>query len=105
MRDPSHDSPGQNRDSRKRSGNRRRLLVVSGVVAAAAVVISCATVNRTVLAPPNIPGAEFVGSETCAQCHEPITRDFKTATHMRLKAPGDNAKNVGCESCHRSEEH
>ncbi len=52
------------------------------------------------LAPPSIPGAEFVGSEKCADCHEEITRDFASATHARLKAPGDNAKNVGCESCH-----
>jgi len=100
MRDPLHDSPAQNDDSRKRNVKRRRLLVVCGVVAATVVAISCATVNRTVLAPPSIPGAQFVGSETCAQCHEPITRTFRTATHTRLKAPGDNAKNAGCESCH-----
>ena len=52
------------------------------------------------MAPPSIPGAEFVGSEECATCHEAIVRDFKTATHSRLKAQGDNAKNMGCESCH-----
>src|SRR5437762_12798505 len=100
MRDPLHDSPAQNGDSRKRNVKRRSLLVVCGVVAATAVAISCATVNRTVLAPPNIPGAQFVGSETCSQCHEPITRDFKTATHMRLKASRDNPKNAGRECCH-----
>src|SRR6266571_9315693 len=100
MKDPMHNPPARDSDSRKRNGNRRRLMVVSGVVAATAVAISCATVNRTVMAPPSIPGAQFVGSETCSQCHEPITRDFKTATHMRLKEPGDNAKNAGCESCH-----
>jgi formate-dependent nitrite reductase cytochrome c552 subunit len=52
------------------------------------------------MAPPSIPGAEFVGSEECATCHETITRDFRTATHARLKAEGANAKNMGCESCH-----
>ncbi|MGH8094402.1 MAG: multiheme c-type cytochrome, partial [Chthoniobacterales bacterium] len=52
------------------------------------------------MAPPSIPGAEFVGSEECATCHAEIVRDFRTATHARLKAPGDNAKNMGCESCH-----
>ncbi len=92
--------PAEQGDPRKRNAIRRRLLAVSVVLAVALIAISCATVNRTVLAPPNIPGAEFVGSQTCAQCHDQIVRDFKTATHARLKASGDNAKNVGCESCH-----
>jgi hypothetical protein len=90
MRDPSHDSPAQDGDSSKRNLKRRRLLVVASVLTATVVAISCATVQRTVMAPPNIPGAEFVGSESCSQCHEPINRDFRTATHSRLKAPGDN---------------
>jgi predicted CXXCH cytochrome family protein len=63
-------------------------------------VISCTSINRTEVAPPQIPGATFAGSESCAQCHQEIYRDFKTASHYRLKAPGDNAKNIGCESCH-----
>jgi predicted CXXCH cytochrome family protein len=63
-------------------------------------MLSCSTTTRTIMAPPNIPGAEFVGSTECVQCHEQITRDFSTATHARLKAPGENAKNMGCESCH-----
>lgn len=61
---------------------------------------SCSTVQRTLMAPPNIPGAKYVGSENCAQCHETITKDFATASHARLKAEGANAINVGCESCH-----
>ncbi len=93
-------SQAENGASRKRSIHHRRLFGVFYILAMTAVAYSCATVNRTVLAPPNIPGAQFVGSETCSQCHEPITRDFRTATHTRLKAPGDNAKNAGCESCH-----
>ena len=52
------------------------------------------------MAPPTIPGAEFVGSEECATCHEAIVKGFATATHSRLKAQGDNAKAMGCESCH-----
>jgi predicted CXXCH cytochrome family protein len=63
-------------------------------------VISCATLNRVVVAPPQIPVAKFIGSENCTQCHENITRDFKTASHARLKAEGVNASEIGCESCH-----
>ena len=80
--------------------HRRSLIATLVVTLLAIVAISCATVHRAVMAPPSVPGASFVGSATCSQCHENITRDFKTATHTRLKAPGDNAKNVGCESCH-----
>jgi DmsE family decaheme c-type cytochrome len=52
------------------------------------------------VAPPSIAGAEFVGSEECATCHDVIVRDFRTATHARLQTKGDNAKAMGCESCH-----
>src|SRR5947207_4365090 len=76
------------------------LLAIFGLLSLSVLLISCATAIRTVMMPPQIAGATFAGSETCSQCHEEITRGFDTATHARLKAPGDNAKNVGCESCH-----
>src|SRR3954466_5285592 len=75
------------------------LLVLASLFVAIAL-ISCSTMTRTVVAPPKIPGAEYVGSATCAECHASIARDFKTATHTRLKAEGANAKDIGCESCH-----
>jgi predicted CXXCH cytochrome family protein len=91
-------APAQRIRSRLRSHWRFATLIVSLFVAA--ILISCATVTRTVVAPPAIPGAEFVGSESCAQCHENITRDFPTATHAKLRASGTNAFNMGCEACH-----
>lgn len=66
----------------------------------AAGLLSCATLNRVVVAPPKIPGATFIGSENCTQCHDNITKDFKTASHARLKAEGANSTEIGCESCH-----
>ena len=63
-------------------------------------VVSCANINRVELPPSQIPGATYVGSEACAQCHDEISHGFVSATHNHLKAPGENAKNVGCESCH-----
>jgi predicted CXXCH cytochrome family protein len=63
-------------------------------------MISCDTLNQTIMAPPSIPGATFVGSKACADCHEELVRDFKTAGHARLQAKGKNAENAGCESCH-----
>ena len=81
----------------------RRLLRVGGLAAAviaSTAVISCNTVSRVALAPPQIPGAEFTGSERCSECHEPITRDFHLAVHATLTTPGENPVEMGCESCH-----
>jgi len=82
-------------------GKREKLFWgAGGAVALTVVFLSCSTTDRTILAPPSIPGAEFVGSEECRTCHEEIVRNFRTATHARLEAKGENAKNMGCESCH-----
>ena len=67
---------------------------------AAVVVLSCSTVRRTVVAPPSIPGADFVGSDNCAQCHAEISKGFKHATHAQIISKGGNSRNLGCESCH-----
>jgi len=82
-------------------GRTRKVALLSlGCVGLAAAMISCSTLSQPFVVPPAIPGATFVGSDACKDCHEPITRDFKTATHARLKAEGKNAANIGCESCH-----
>ena len=79
---------------------------VGWIIAAGAtttlVLLSCSSFesSRAVMAPPSIPGAEFVGTEECATCHEALVKGFTTATHSRLKAQGDNAKSMGCEGCH-----
>ena len=74
------------------------LLAVIGVVALTA--ISCRTMHQPIVMLPNVPGAKYVGSKECEQCHEKITRDFATADHARLITPGPNALGAGCESCH-----
>jgi predicted CXXCH cytochrome family protein len=76
-------------------------LVSSGCGLLAALgLLSCVTGNRTLVVPPQIAGAKFVGSEACAECHETITKPFRTAVHNNLRAKGTNAFEVGCESCH-----
>ena len=83
-----------------RAIQKNALWILGGGASAAVIFISCASTGRILMAPPSIPGAEFVGSEECAMCHEDTVRDFKTADHARLQAKGENAVNVGCESCH-----
>ncbi|MGC4073907.1 MAG: cytochrome c3 family protein [Nibricoccus sp.] len=75
-------------------------LLVGVLVGWGLLLVSCVVANRTMIAPPQIAGATFVGSNDCAQCHENITGSFHDATHAKLLATGDNAKNIGCESCH-----
>jgi predicted CXXCH cytochrome family protein len=75
------------------------LWVAGGGASVAVVLMSCAT-SRTMMAPPSIPGATFVGTKECATCHEKLVRDFRTADHAKLQAKGKNAIDMGCESCH-----
>jgi predicted CXXCH cytochrome family protein len=74
------------------------LLVASALVAVS--MNSCATTNRTFVAPPAIAGATFLGSDACGDCHTDVAAHFTGATHAVLRAEGDNATEVGCESCH-----
>src|SRR5687767_8724165 len=63
-------------------------------------LVGCVMVDRTVIMPPSVPGAAYVGSAKCSQCHEDVTSKFHDATHAKLFAPGGNGQEIGCESCH-----
>lgn len=75
-------------------------LLMGGAAIWSLLLISCVIADRTIVAPPQIAGATFVGSKECAQCHQDVTTGFRDATHASLTAPGNNAINMGCESCH-----
>lgn len=78
------------------------MVTIIGGAALLALVISCATVDRVVVAPPMIPGAKYVGMDTCATCHEKQVKDFKLTQHARIHIPGEGERveGQGCESCH-----
>jgi predicted CXXCH cytochrome family protein len=83
------------------SGRGRALAIGGGLIAVLVVVVSCSSVQRTVVDLPMVPGAKYLGSKDCEQCHDKLYRDFvATADHARLMTPGPNAIDVGCESCH-----
>lgn len=65
-------------------------------------IISCETIETVVVEPPMIPGATFVGMDTCSACHDKEVKDFKFAAHARVTIPGeaDRVGAQGCESCH-----
>jgi predicted CXXCH cytochrome family protein len=82
--------------------NWKTLTALLTFLATAILVISCATIDRIVVAPPMIPGASYVGMDTCGACHEKEVKDFKFAAHAKVTIPGDGPRveGQGCESCH-----
>ena len=75
-------------------------LLVGGIIAWSALLISCVVADRTLLAPPKIAGATYIGSKDCAQCHLDKTEHFGTATHSRLALSDAKVGDTGCEACH-----
>jgi len=45
------------------------------------------------------PG-DFVGTETCATCHEEVAKKFATNPHTKMTLMHGNAAGVTCENCH-----
>jgi len=75
-------------------------LLFGGVAAWGLLLISCVSVNRTMLAPPFIAGAEFVGNKACTECHEDQTGHFDGSSHARLALADAKLGHTGCEACH-----
>jgi predicted CXXCH cytochrome family protein len=63
--------------------------------------ISCSTVQHTVVSPPAIEGANFVGNHACSECHTNYARGFTASPHARLRFHGaGGASENSCEACH-----
>jgi predicted CXXCH cytochrome family protein len=81
--------------------------VFAATIAAVALTIlgiSCATVDRVVVAPPMILGAKYVGMDQCALCHEKEVKDFNLTQHSKIQIretqEKEEVKDLGCEACH-----
>lgn len=44
--------------------------------------------------------AEYVGTETCAACHDDIAKRHQRSPHTKIGADGPNGLDISCESCH-----
>ena len=65
------------------------------------LLVSCTTVEHTVVSPPTVEGAVFVGNKACYDCHTNISRIFPSSPHARLHFEGADVQGLaGCESCH-----
>jgi predicted CXXCH cytochrome family protein len=75
--------------------------MVGVAVCAALFVISCSTTPGSVMVPLEIPGAHYVGNQTCADCHKAIVQKFPASPHARVHfESAAMAGQTGCESCH-----
>jgi predicted CXXCH cytochrome family protein len=77
------------------------VLTVGFTTGMALILVSCASTTAWVATPLEIPGAHYVGNQTCNDCHTKIVQKFAASSHSRLylenfKPPGG----TGCESCH-----
>jgi predicted CXXCH cytochrome family protein len=60
---------------------------------------SCSSMSLTVMAPPEVPGAHYVGNKACLDCHPSYVRHFPASPHARVRLDHTDADS-GCESCH-----
>lgn len=75
-------------------------LLIGGAAAWGLLLISCVAVDRTLVIPPQVAGATYVGSKQCADCHDTETSHFATATHAKLAFGDPKVGSTGCEACH-----
>jgi predicted CXXCH cytochrome family protein len=74
---------------------------VVGLIAISLFLNACSSLHQTVLAPPDIPGASFVGNKACFGCHTNYVRSFNFSSHARVHLAGPELRGqTGCESCH-----
>lgn len=78
----------------------KNTLLIGGVATWGLLLISCVAVNRTLVVPPSIPGASFVGNKACAECHEDTTGHFDGSSHAKLGISDSKVGETGCEACH-----
>jgi len=54
----------------------------------------------TTIESPLMPGADFVGTESCEACHDEIAAQFARTEHGRFISEGEAEKERICEMCH-----
>ncbi len=78
----------------------RTTLIFGGAATWGLLLISCVMSDRTMLAPPKIAGADFVGNKACVECHEDQTSHFAGSTHSKVALADSKVGDTGCEACH-----
>ncbi len=74
-----------------------------GLIGALAIVGLFLAVQVEAAAPPTVPGATYVGSDTCKGCHEDLAKKMEHSLHGKLlgtKVSKGDLQPRGCEACH-----
>jgi len=75
-------------------------LIFGGAAIWGLLLVSCVVSDRTIVAPPQIAGANYVGTKKCAECHEETAAHFEGASHAKLALKDDKGTDISCEACH-----
>lgn len=71
------------------------------LLAPLALLNSCSTIPRSVIIPTAIPGAQYMGNQSCFACHTNYVRQFPASPHARMHfTPSAKSGASGCEACH-----
>ena len=74
----------------------RNALLLALIIASAVAVVSCSIYTLGREEPAGISGADYVGWNSCAGCHDDVVAEFRRTDHGHLL----NDTHHGCESCH-----
>lgn len=80
-----------------------RWMVAFIFVFCSAFLLSAVRIEAATGKAANLKGATYVGTQTCATCHEKEYKEFKTSTHSRIsidEQEGMEGIANGCEMCH-----
>lgn len=65
-----------------------------------AMILLCSTQAAAKENLPQIEDAQYIGSKTCAACHEKQAQEFTLTSHSRVLAEKGKVLGGGCEACH-----
>ena len=76
------------------------LLLGAGILCASALAAPPAKAKASDQSGNQAVHAEYVGTDTCASCHEEVSKNFATNPHTKMALMHGNANGVTCENCH-----
>jgi DmsE family decaheme c-type cytochrome len=74
---------------------RTTVLLAAGAMCAI-ILVACTTHHFIREQPAGTAGADFVGMDSCALCHDDIISEFRFTAHGQMRDP----KGESCEACH-----
>jgi len=76
------------------------LLLGAGMICATALVAQAPAAKASNAPANGAAHADFVGSDTCATCHDEVSKKFASNPHTKMADMPGNHPGVTCENCH-----